>query len=200
MGVESRSPPPASRRLRLAGRSLPGQRQLLAQAHWDPRLSLCIALSHPNPLFLPDIFHLLSPIFPHAASPPSFSPLSLLPSSPTTPRSNENLLHHDSSSLCTDSLSSLPISRRVANLFLRVLLSHHSLSLSLCSAFLPFSTPPGNRYDRVSLRRPRISIRREIRATSPPAFSFSTFPPILASTLSLRRSSDPVIAVTGFSE
>lgn len=32
-GVESRSPPPASRRLRLAGRSLPGQRQLLAQAH-----------------------------------------------------------------------------------------------------------------------------------------------------------------------
>lgn len=35
MGVESRSPPPASRRLRLAGRSLPGQRQLLAQAHCE---------------------------------------------------------------------------------------------------------------------------------------------------------------------
>lgn len=44
MGVESRSPPPASRRLRLAGRSLPGQRQLLAQAHYEPRLSLYIAL------------------------------------------------------------------------------------------------------------------------------------------------------------
>lgn len=36
-GVESRSPPPASRRLRLAGRSLPGQRQLLAQAHCGAR-------------------------------------------------------------------------------------------------------------------------------------------------------------------
>lgn len=37
IGVESRSPPPASRRLRLAGRSLPGQQQLLAQAHKPPR-------------------------------------------------------------------------------------------------------------------------------------------------------------------
>ena len=36
MGVESRSPPPASRRLRLAGRSLPGQQQLLAQAQKPP--------------------------------------------------------------------------------------------------------------------------------------------------------------------
>lgn len=36
IGVESRSPPPASRRLRLAGRSLPGQQQLLAQAHKPP--------------------------------------------------------------------------------------------------------------------------------------------------------------------
>lgn len=124
MGVESRSPPPASRRLRLAGRSLPGQRQLLAQAHWEPRLSLCTALSRPNPLFLPDIFHLLSPIFPHAAPPPRlfhpFRSFRLLPSRPSRslPRSNEKiLLHQGSSSLCTDSLSSLPISRRVANLF-----------------------------------------------------------------------------------
>lgn len=89
MGVESRSPPPASRRLRLAGRSLPGQRQLLAQAHWEPRLSLCTALSRPNPLFLPDIFHLLSPIFPHAAPLPRlfhpFRSFRLLPSRPPRP-------------------------------------------------------------------------------------------------------------------
>lgn len=126
MGVESRSPPPASRRLRLAGRSLPGQRQLLAQAHWEPRLSLCTALSRPNPLFLPDIFHLLSPIFPHAAPPPRlfhpFRSFRLLPSRPPRPLPRRDPTRRFSSTrvplpFARAPFSSLPISRRVANLF-----------------------------------------------------------------------------------
>lgn len=142
MGVESRSPPPASRRLRLAGRSLPGQRQLLAQAHWDPRLSLCTALSRPNPLFLPDIFRLLSPIFPHA---PSFSPLSLLPS---PFRHRPSLLPRRDPTRILHLFPFFPsnLASRRESLPPRVLLSllpfslRHSLSLSL-SVPLSFHSP-----------------------------------------------------------
>jgi len=204
MGVESRSPPPASRRLRLAGRSLPGQRQLLAQAHWEPRLSLCTALSRPNPLFLPDIFHLLSPIFPHAAPPP---PAFFTPFAPSVSFPPALLVPYRAEIQREDSpppgflfpLHGLPFfpsnlaSRRES---LRVLLSLLSFlhSLSLCFSFRPFSTPLGNRYgilDRESLFL--SSIRPPPLLPRFPFQLFHQFSP-------LRRSSNPVIAVTGFSE
>ena len=145
MGVESRSPPPASRRLRLAGRSLPGQRQLLAQAHCDPRLSLYIALFAYPFLACPSLFFSpalslvsFSRIFPHGVSPvffTSFAPpvlfsrvtlaVSLLHPwlwSRALAEIQRESVHHDSSRLPSyllgwDSLCSLGISRRVMNFF-----------------------------------------------------------------------------------
>lgn len=61
MGVESRSPPPASRRLRLAGRSLPGQRQLLCTSALQTRELLVYI--EPRGCFLPARRSLCRPPF-----------------------------------------------------------------------------------------------------------------------------------------